>query len=170
MTDFDRALKQTLGFEGGGADNPFDRGGHTNKGFTQRLYDAWRDAKKLPRQDVKLITDVEIVTIAREEFWDPCRCPELPEALALAVFDMAFNSSPNAAKRTLQAALGVTIDGLIGSGTIAAAKAVGDAGLLPFLKAHAGYIAEIVIHDASQSIFIHGWVNRLLDQAAGASK
>lgn len=166
MSAFDDALAFTLGVEGGEANDARDHGGHTYRGITQRLYDAWRSAKALPQQDVTLCTNDEERAIALEEFWQPCKCDQLPPVLAIAVFDMAFQSSPANAKKTLQKALGVPVDGVVGQGTIAAAQAAGAAGALAFLKARAGFLVEDCIHDVSQLAFLHGWLNRILDLAA----
>jgi lysozyme family protein len=165
VSAFDRALAFTLGVEGGEANVTGDRGGHTYRGITQRLYNACRAAKGLPEQDVANATDEEIQNIAREQFWQPCKCDDLPEGLAIVVFDMAFNSSPANAKKTLQKALGVSVDGVVGPGTLAAARAAGDKAALAFLKARAGFLVEDCIHDTSQLIFLHGWFDRCLDLA-----
>lgn len=39
---FEPALAFVLRWEGGFVDNPADPGGRTNKGITQKVYDAWR--------------------------------------------------------------------------------------------------------------------------------
>lgn len=166
---FDRALALTLGIEGGLSNRKADRGGLTFRGVTQRLYDAWRDNKGLPRQEVTLASDAEIRAIALEEFWQPCKCDALPDALAIAVFDEAFNSSPANAIRTLQASLGVAVDGVLGPHTLEAAAASTDP-VLAFLKARAGFITAIVRQDATQLENLHGWIDRLLDQAWAAAR
>lgn len=164
---FDRALAFTLGVEGEISNDPADRGGLTNRGITQRLYDAWRTTTGKPRQDVRLITLEEITQIARDEFWEPCACGELPDDLAIAVFDMAFNSSPWNAKLTLQRALGFTgkdVDGVIGIHTLQAVKTTPDAAF-EFLVARGAYIRDLCWRDPSQLKFLGGWINRLLLQA-----
>lgn len=162
---FELALAQTLGFEGGVSDVKGDRGGLTYRGITQRLYDAWRRTTGQTQQAVTLATDAEVRAIAQDEFWERCRCDELPPALAIAVFDMAFNSSPRDAKLALQRALHVTPDGVVGQKTLAAARAAGPDIVLRFLEARGAEIQEIVIHDPSQVMFLEGWINRLLAQA-----
>lgn len=164
-TAFDKALKRTLGHEGGVSDHPSDRGGFTNRGITQHLYNIWRTTTGQSTRPVNQITDREIVQIALEEFWLPCKCAELPEAIALAVFDMAFNSSPPAAIRCLQRALGVTVDGRIGPKTIAAANAAGLSLVLDFLKKRAAYIQDVIYNDSRQLDMLEGWIIRLLEQA-----
>lgn len=162
---FERALAQTLGFEGGTADSAIDRGGFTHRGFTQKLYDKWRSSHGIPKQSVVFIADAEIMAIAKEYFWDPCRCDDLPAALAIAVFDMAFNSGEGDAIEALQTAVGAHVDGRIGPKTIAAAQRSDPLALLRFLKARAAHIQEVIADDPPQLGNLEGWTNRLLDQA-----
>lgn len=164
MTTFDTALERTLGFEGGIESNPLDRGGRTNYGITQPSYDAWRTTTGQPKRPVDLITDVEVRAVYLADYWMPCRCDEMPDALATAVFDMAVNSGVWNAKLALQRALGVKADGIVGPATLSAIKATPDI-VLRFLKQRAGLITEIVIDRPGQAAFLHGWINRLLDQA-----
>lgn len=170
MTAFERALQQTLGFEGGTSDSAIDRGGFTHRGITQNLYDRWRDAKKLARRGVVFIEDDEVRDIAREWFWTPCRCDALPDPLAVAVFDMAFNSGQSDAIRALQTALGVKADGVIGIVTVAAAQSADGEAVLRFLKARMAHIQEVIADDPPQVGNLEGWGNRLLDQAWRAAR
>lgn len=161
---FDAALAATLVFEGGYVNNPLDPGGATNRGITQRTYDAWRNAHSLAMQPVTGMTDDEERAIYLENYWMPCRCDDLPDALAAAVFDMAVNSGVWNAKLALQRAVRVQADGVIGAQTVAAAQATPDA-VLAFLKQRAGLIAEILATRPSQTMFAGGWISRLLEQA-----
>lgn len=163
---FDRALAETLGFEGGWSNVPGDRGGATNYGVTQRTYDAWRRTNGQEKQSVELITDDEVRAIYLADYWLPCRCDDLPEPLALATFDMAVHSGVWNAKINLQRALGVKPDGVIGPVTIAsAAQSDVRAMVLRFLKKRAAFIQEVLYAHPSDVRFIEGWINRLLDQA-----
>jgi lysozyme family protein len=161
---FLKALEKTLGFEGGYVNHPLDRGGATHYGITQKTYDAWRRTTGKPLQDVALISDLEVKAIYWSDYWTPCHCSELPEDLACVVFDMAVNSGPWNAKLTLQRALMVRADGVIGPMTVKAAHATPNA-VLRFLKRRGAFIQEILITRPSQVAFLEGWINRLLDQA-----
>lgn len=163
MSNFERALAQTLGFEGGVSDHPLDRGGLTKWGITQRAYDRWRVTTGAAKQTVLLCTVDEMRAIYRADYWEPCSCDELPPALARAVFDMAVNSGPAQAKRTLQRSLGVAADGVIGPVTIAAAQQHGN--VLAFLKRRGGFIQDAILTRPDQVAFLEGWISRLLDQA-----
>lgn len=159
---FRRAYEFTTSaaIEGGFSDIREDRGGRTMNGFTQRLYDGWRFTHGLPKRDVRLIEEEEKEQIAHDEFWVPAQCEPLPEPLCIAVFDMAFNSGPWNAKLTLQRALRVKQDGVIGEKTVRAAQ--DPEAMLRFLMKRAAFIQDIVLNDRSQVIFLEGWINRLL--------
>lgn len=166
MSAFDRALAYTLGpdVEGGISNNPLDRGGLTANGFTQRTYDTYRLTTGKPKRSVELIEDDEKTAIARDLFWASCNCDLLPDDLALAVFDMAFNSGPWNAKLTLQRAVRVRADGVIGPATVAAVKATPDVALR-FLEKRMAYIQDVISTAPSQVAFLEGWGKRLLRQA-----
>lgn len=166
---FEEALSFTLGVEGGVANVAGDRGGFTNHGITQKTYDGWRTTTGQPLRSVEDITDEEIRAIYLADFWHPCNCDALPPMLALAVFDMAVNSGPWNAKLTLQRAVHVQQDGVIGPGTVAAAERTSDV-VLEFLKARAGFYADEVAARPAQLQFMHGWTNRLLELAWQASR
>lgn len=165
MSAFDIALERTLGFEGGTSDSPIDRGGFTHRGITQGLYDRWRRKHGLKLQGVIFITDDEIRAVATDFFWNPCRCDELPDVLAVAVFDMAFNSGESDAIEALQKACGAHVDGEIGPQTIAAAHRADSDALLRFLMARGAHIQDTIADDPPQLGNLEGWINRLLTQA-----
>ena len=161
---FLRALEFTLSVEGGFSNHPQDRGGRTQNGVTQRLYDVWRTTTGQPKRSVDLIEEDEKQRLAYDEFWTPCNCEALPEPLSHCVFDMAFNSGAWNAKLTLQRALRVRADGVIGPVTVQTAKKTPDAAL-EFLKRRGAYIQEVILTRPDQVVFLEGWVTRLLLQA-----
>lgn len=117
-SNFDRALPLVLAHEGGLVDHPKDPGGRTNRGVTQRVYDAFRRRKSSPTRAVDHITDAEVREIYRVQYWDAIRGDELPAGVDYAVFDYAVNSGAAQAARDLQRAIGESADGSIGQRTI----------------------------------------------------
>lgn len=110
-----------LQLEGGYSDDKDDRGGQTQYGITvavARQHGYQGNMRDLPRAVAE--------AIYRASYWDACQCDRLPWPLALYVFDSAVNQGVNAATLMMQAALGVTEDGIIGSGTLSAADNSGD--------------------------------------------
>jgi len=120
---FPRAFALLKVHEGGYSNHPKDPGGATMKGVTQRTYNADRDRRKLPRRDVREITDAEVERIYRGQYWNTVRADDLPPGVAYVVFDAAVNSGPGKAARWLQECAGVGADGVVGSETIVATRA-----------------------------------------------
>ena len=122
MGRFEVCLPRVLRHEGGEVNDRHDPGGHTNMGVTQGTLNAWRRLKGLPRISVSQLTFEERDAIYRFQYWDKCRCDELPAGVDYAVFDAAVNSGPGRGARWIQRAVGVEADGAVGAITIAAAK------------------------------------------------
>jgi len=124
------SLVKVLVHEGGYVNHPKDPGGPTNKGVTQRVYDAFRLRNNLQPQSVKNITNSEIAQIYDKQYWDAVKADDLPDGLDYVVFDGAVNSGPKQSIKWLQRALGAlykgAIDGVIGLGTLAAVAATAD--------------------------------------------
>lgn len=114
------AMRWLLAHEGGFVNHPKDPGGATNRGVTQRVYDAFRDRAGAPRQSVRGIKADEIAEIYAAQYWRPVRADDLPAGLDYAVFDFAVNSGVKRAAIELQRILGVKADGVIGEVTLAA--------------------------------------------------
>ena len=122
MTDrFTICLPYILKEEGGNDDDPHDPGGRTSRGIIQREYNAYRQSKVLPLQDVWLASDAEIADIYQQQYWLPY-CPQIPAGVDLCFFDMNVNAGLVEAAKLLQRSLGVNDDGHIGIITSAAIK------------------------------------------------
>ncbi|WP_108459215.1 glycoside hydrolase family 108 protein [Devosia naphthalenivorans] len=130
LRGFDRALPHVLVHEGGKVDHPKDPGGRTNKGVTQRVYNAWRGKSHLPMRDVYLIDDLEVAAIYRFQYWEAVMGDRLPEGVGYVVFDGAVNSGPKQSIKWLQRALGSLytgkVDGVMGTITLDAVSATND--------------------------------------------
>lgn len=133
IQNFKPLLKKVLVHEGGYVNNPNDPGGATNKGVTQHTYTSWLYKVGRQNRSVKLITDVELEAIYKQEYWDKVRGDDLPNGLDYAVFDFAVNSGPSRASKFLQAIVGVKQDGVIGSNTLNAVKKFPTASLVSTL-------------------------------------
>lgn len=122
---FKPSLALVLAHEGGYVNHPKDPGGATNKGVTQKVYDNYRRLKGRPVRSVKYIEDYEVEEIYNHHYWRLVSGDELPAGLDYAVFDFAVNSGVSRAGKFLQRVLGFKgsdIDGIIGTGTLAAAR------------------------------------------------
>jgi lysozyme family protein len=159
---FSESLPFILRWEGGYVNHPADRGGPTNKGITQSVYDDWRQRQSLPQRDVKTIDDDEVGAIYERGYWVPPRCDALQRQLDLVQFDTAVNMGVGRAVRFLQQALGCTADGNFGPATQQALGAC-DAGdtIVKYCKVREAFYQSIVQKDPSQAVFLKGWLNRL---------
>jgi lysozyme family protein len=108
---FDTAVELILKHEGGWVQDENDPGGETNYGISKRAY---------PDLNIKELTRDDAKQIYRRDYWDAIRADEMPEPVAVAVFDMAVNAGVRTAIRLLQRVVRVTDDGIIGPVTLAA--------------------------------------------------
>jgi lysozyme family protein len=162
---FGEALAFTLLWEGGYSNTPGDRGGATNRGVTQGVYDAYRRTLGLPTRPVKSLEDAELRVIYRERYWLAAKCHRLGDrALSIAVFDFAVNSGVARATRYLQDMVGVVADGNIGPVTLAAlATALKRDPKLAgrYIDEREDFLRRIADRSASQQKFLRGWLNRI---------
>jgi lysozyme family protein len=118
MSRFNQVQPRVLRHEGGYVNHPRDPGGATNKGVTQRTYNAFRRRIGEPRRSVREITPQEVDQIYREQYWDVVKADQLPDGVDYVVYDQAVNSGPARSAKWLQRAVGVTPDGVIGHITL----------------------------------------------------
>ena len=163
MTAFEDALKLTLGFEGGVSNHKEDRGGLTNFGVTQNAYDRFRRLTGQYLRSVVDISDLEVMTIYRVEYWQASHCDDMPARIAMCVFDAAVNHGPGRAIRLLQEALNVPADGVFGPRTKDALERSDEADTIRrFLDARQDFYADIIERDPTQIKFAKGWTNRVI--------
>lgn len=106
--------------EGGYVNHPSDPGGPTDRGITQRTFDAWNKRNGYPLRPVKGIAKETAETILAAQYFAPIRFDDLPSGLDYAMADFAVNSGVAKAAKTLQKILRVTQDGIVGEHTLAA--------------------------------------------------
>lgn len=128
--------QEIVGREGGYVDDPNDPGGATNHGVTihtmRRLGLDLDGDGDVDAADVRRLSQAQAVDIFVAHYYERPRIDLLPQALRPSVFDMQVNAGANAV-RILQRLLNrmgqsLTVDGLIGPRTAAAAQAAADAG------------------------------------------
>jgi len=136
--------------EGGYVNDPHDPGGETNFGISKRAY---------PHLSIATLSSAQVKEIYYRDYWVRAACDSLPERLAIAIFDSAVNQGVGRAKRLLQRAVRVRVDGKIGPITRAAiASADQDALLLDFLSHRLR--AYAVTRNAGR--YMRGWSRRVL--------
>ena len=119
--NFDEALKAVLKHEGGFVNHPKDPGGMTNLGVTKRVWEEWV-GKKVDEKEMRGLTPALVAPMYRKQYWDAVKGDDLPEGIDYLLFDFAINAGPVRAIRTLQKAMGLTTDGIIGPKTLGVLK------------------------------------------------
>lgn len=90
--NYKNCLAVTLKWEGGFSDHPKDPGGATMRGIIQTEYDKWRTRWGKPKQSVKKITEEELQTIYKEDYWINCKGDKLKAGVDLCAFDSSVLS------------------------------------------------------------------------------
>lgn len=144
-----------------------DPGGATQCGISQRLLDTLgvtRDSIGAPHT-VSAVTPESAQRIGRALFWEPARVGSIFEAspaLALVLYDCAFQSGPQRGARLVQLALGVAGDGRVGPVTIDAARSCREP-LLAALDAVAerrAWLSRWASSDPKRACLLRGLHNR----------
>ena len=112
MSAWEKAVGFVLDHEGGYVNDPRDPGGETNFGISKRQY---------PELDIKALKQPEAAAIYFRDYWRPLKLNELPEAVAIALFDTSVNLGQKRAVTFLQEAYNelvkgdsLKVDGLLG--------------------------------------------------------
>ena len=71
-----------------------------------------------PTLDIKNLTKEQACEIFKRDYWDKCKCDELPNGINLLVVDCAYNSGVSRSIKILQKSLNTDVDGIIGPGTL----------------------------------------------------
>jgi lysozyme family protein len=154
--DWGVAIVFVLRMEGGLTEDPSDPGGLTKYGISQKSY---------PNLDIRNLTEDQARDIYRRDFWNQCRCDELPSALAIGLFDAAVNMGINKAKRILQISLDIPADGIIGDKTIAAAFKATSHNVKMFLAERLAEYTRIILHNPNLLVFAVNWSHRVISLA-----
>ena len=159
---FDQALPFVLRWEGGHVNHPADPGGATNRGVTQKVYDAWRKQNGRPARSVRKLDEAELHAIYHSRYWLPPRCELLERKLDVVQFDTAVNMGVGRAVRFLQGAVGCTADGDFGPATRQAlASANITKTIARYCDARAAYYGRLILRNPTLEVFRRGWMNRL---------
>lgn len=172
-SNYDPSLQLALAHEGGFVNHPKDPGGATNKGVTQAVYDAYRRARGLAVQSVRLISDAEVNDIYKKQYWDKVEGDRLPAGIDYAAFDYAINSGVSKSVKDLQRTLNadanlygipgqLKVDGLIGDFTVEAACKAADVDEVGFLEAYCARRMSFLRSLKTFPTFGKGWTRRVL--------
>ena len=166
-TTFEEIIEVVLAHEGGFVDDPDDKGGATNWGVTQAVWEDFLE-DEFTSEDVKGFTREQAIELYKEEFWIPSQSEKLPEEIREVYFDMCVNHGQRNAVKILQSAVNakggdITVDGGIGPNTIKASSALK---LWELQVERSGFYWNLVFVGSfygkrnNQAKFIRGWIRR----------
>ena len=154
--NFEPSLAAVLQHEGGFVNHPSDPGGMTNLGVTKAVWEAY-SGKPATEQDMRSLTKEMVAPLYRKRYWDACRCNEMPSGIDYLVFDFAVNAGCTRSAKTLQQALRIQTDGVIGPVTLQAVKDADAKQLInDFSRNKENFYRSLVTF----STFGKGWLNR----------
>ncbi|RSB65937.1 hypothetical protein EFD55_25860 [Rhizobium pisi] len=119
-------LPITLAYEGGFTSDRRDPGNWTGGAVGKGRLKGTKygiAAASYPNLDIARLTIAEVTPIYERNYWRPLGAEALPSGLDLVTFDFGVNSGTVRAAKALQAVVGATIDGVIGSDTLKKAAA-----------------------------------------------
>jgi len=157
MSNFENALEIILEHEGGYVNHPKDPGGETNLGVTKRVYEDFGGEKEM-----KELTQEDVEPIYQENYWDKCKCDDLPEGLDLCVFDFAVNAGPGRAAKYLQTMIDTVADGGIGPNTLKTLSSYVDThGVVKTVEQYQANRQEYYEGLSTFDTFGRGWTRRV---------
>lgn len=151
--DFNEAFTKLLGHEGAYSNHPRDPGGETMWGITAAVARAHGY-----KGQMRALPQAVAQAIYRKDYWDAVQADKLPAAVRYPLFDAAVNSGVKQATKWLQAALGVSQDGVLGPKTLAAAQVADGAALA---SAMLGARLQFMTGLSTWPTFGKGWARRI---------
>ena len=170
MAEFIEAYKRILQNEGGYVNDPKDAGGETYSGISRRYNQNWagwaivdknkplKKGEKIPGEQMESLVKI----FYKQTQWDKIKGDSInSQWIAEFTVDWYVTSGKDAIQ-ALQAAVGVTADGVIGNQTIAAVNAADETIVkAKLLKARRDFYQAIVKRDPTKFKFLKGWLNRV---------
>ena len=166
QSNFEKALALVLQHEGGYVNHPSDPGGRTNLGVTQRVWEQYV-GHPVDEATMRSLTKEMVAPLYRKQYWDVCHCDDLPAGVDYLAFDFSVNAGSFRSIKTIQRALNITADGVIGPVTI---KAIQDANAEDFITNFTA-AKEVFYRSLSNfPTFGRGWLNRVAESKKAAER
>ena len=154
--NLEHCMEMLLKHEGGYVNHPSDPGGITNLGITKRTYDEFHGTN-IDEEGMRDLTVEDVTPIYRRNYWERCRCQDLPNGVDWAVMDACVNHGTSRAAKFLQKAVMVNQDGAIGPLTM---MAVGEAEPEEIINRLAVYRDAFYRSLSTFETFGRGWIRR----------
>jgi len=182
MANYQDAINKVLQAEGGYVNHALDRGGRTNYGITQAVYETFIGRKlvgpttdALPGQPMSEAETVmrnmplgNALTIYKNSYWDKVGGDKIRKfAIAAIIFDQSVNRGVSAAVRQAQRVLSskgyaVIQDGVPRQETIDGLNTINESLFInSYLQESIIAYQTIVKNNPSQQVFLSGWLSRV---------
>ena len=161
MADYRKLKPFILRWEGGYINDQADLGKQTNKGVTLSTYRSVFGKNKTV-SDLKKITDDQWEFIFKKFYWDKWKADDIKDQnVANILVDWLWCSGSYGIKIP-QRVLGVSVDGIVGSKTIAAINARDGRELFDTIKQERKDFIDRICQTRPQNRkFKNGWMNRI---------
>ena len=164
--NFPTSLDLVLAHEGGYVNHPRDPGGRTNLGVTQRVWEEYV-GHSVDEAEMRSLTKEMVAPLYRTEYWDAVHGDQLPCGADYLAFDFSVNAGDFRSIKTIQRALNITADGVIGPVTL---KAIQDANAEEFINNFTNAKESFYRGLANFPTFGRGWLNRVAESKRIAEK
>ena len=164
--NFEKSLDLILKSEGGYVHHALDPGGRTNLGVTQRVWEQYV-GHKVDEQTMRNLTKELVAPLYRKEYWDAIGGDKLPSGADYLAFDFAVNAGAFRCVKTIQRALNITADGIIGPVTL---KAIQDTNAEDFIEKFSDVKKSFYLGLANYPTFGKGWLNRVAEGKEAAKR
>ena len=166
QNNFEKSLALVLQHEGGYVNHPSDPGGRTNLGVTQRVWEEYV-GHPVDEATMRSLTKELVAPLYKKEYWDAVHGDKLPCGADYLAFDFAVNAGSFRCVKTIQRALNITADGVIGPVTI---KAIQDANAEDFIEKFSDVKKSFYLGLANYPTFGKGWLNRVAEGKKAAER
>jgi lysozyme family protein len=172
MPSFTDAVEIVLKHEGGYVDHKSDKGGKTNFGITQKVYEEFIKRKLTDAEAATVMKNMprgNAIAIYKKNYWDVVKGDSLPYNIAFILFDQAVNRGHVSAIKQAQSILGISQDGVAGPNFVKAINALTlikgkpEDFLAKYLAASKEFYKNLAKAKPSQIVFLKGWLKRVAD-------
>lgn len=161
MADFNLSFDFLMKHEGGYVDNPADRGGPTNMGMT--IYDLSTPTHIATAEDIKNLSIAQAWDFYKAKFWDKMFLGDVKsDLIAMSMFDLSVVQGTTPVTKMIQGLVKQPVDGIMGPKTVKAINGTWPDKLIVsgLIKASQLRFVGICQKDATQLVFLKGWLNR----------
>ena len=159
QNNFERSLALVLQHEGGYVNHPSDPGGRTNLGVTQRVWEQYV-GHPVDEAEMRSLTREMVAPLYKKNYWDAVCGDVIPAGSDYLLFDFAVNAGSFRCVKTIQRALNITADGVIGPVTV---KAIQDTNAEDFINNFSAAKESFYRSLTTFPTFGKGWLNRVAE-------